>query len=1073
MMGTTENRTSDIAARLPEQGQMVSVRHHLFVVSDVTRCTLPQSPLSSSNGTQHLVSLTSVEDDALGEELQVIWEIEPDAYVYEKVALPESEEFDPPPRLDAFLHAVCWGASSNADFRTLQAPFRSGIEIEDYQLDPVVRAIQMPRVNLLIADDVGLGKTIEAGLVIQELITRHRIRKVLVVCPAHLQIHWRDQMREKFGLEFRIVDGELRHDLRRKRGLHVNPWTHFPRLITSVDYLKRERPLRLFREALPQEGESLYPRRFDMLVVDEAHNIAPSGRGKYATDSLRTSAVRLLAPHFEHKIFISATPHNGYQESFTALLELLDNQRFSRGIAPNGLQLHQIMVRRLKSELQGWSGAPSFPKRTLQALEVDYSADELALHRTLEDYSKSRLANTREDTDRLATEFVLKILKKRLFSSPAAFQTTLKQHENTLRGSARTIARPSVSLLQQQLDRLEEDVADDQEYEDNTQSTVESTTRLFAQLTESERSLLRKMTELAGRFSAQADSKARELVRWLNETIKPDGKWSNERVILFTEYRATQKWLQTILAAHGFSGGNRMMAIYGGLDSDTREGIKNAFQAPPDRSPVRILLATDAASEGIDLQNYCHRLIHYEIPWNPNRMEQRNGRVDRHGQKADEVLIYHFVGKGFQERLKKYDQGDLQTIKPGNLQGDMEFLMVAARKIETIRDDLGKVGPVIARQVEEAMLGRRSRLDTSTDEREASPVRAMLRFERKMKEQIASLHEQLVETQSELEISPANVQAVVETALSLSGQPPLQEARVPGIWPDPAGKRSRCPVFHLPHLMGSWSLCSEGLADPHAGAVRPITFDHTLAQQTRDIVLCHLNHRLVQMSLRLLRAEVWSRQGLKLLHRVTARLVPDNVLPTPALVAHARLVVIGGDSHRLHEEIITAGGRIHEGRFRRLNVGEVGAALKAALPEEPGEKVKEQLRKLWAPNRDSLASALEARMEDRFKSLQKALGEREEKEGGDIEAVLTELQRLIREKIHEFDSPMQLDWVKQLDPNEKDQWETDMNGLRQRLSQIPKEIEQEKEHIQDRFKSPQCRLFPVAVTWLVPNRLNR
>ena len=194
----------------PEQGQLVSVRQRQWVVSEVAKSALPDSPLHVVNGHgQHLVTLSSVEDDALGEDLQVIWELEPGAAVIEKVALPDPTGFDPPDRLDAFLDAVRWGAASTADVRSIQAPFRSGIDIADYQLDPVVRAIQMPRVNLLIADDVGLGKTIEAGMTVLELIIRHRARRVLVVCPASLLVQWRDQMRDKFGLEFRIVDSEL------------------------------------------------------------------------------------------------------------------------------------------------------------------------------------------------------------------------------------------------------------------------------------------------------------------------------------------------------------------------------------------------------------------------------------------------------------------------------------------------------------------------------------------------------------------------------------------------------------------------------------------------------------------------------------------------------------------------------------------------------------------------------------------------------------------------------------------------------------------------------------------------
>lgn len=367
---------------IPEIGQIVTVRQRRYVVSDIQQSTIPLEVLSKNGDKpQHLISLSSIEDDALGETLQVIWEIEPDARINEKSGLPDPAGFDSPIKFDAFINAVRWGAISSADIRSLQAPFRSGITIEDYQLDPLVRAVQMPRANLLVADDVGLGKTIEAGLIIQELLLRNRARTVLIVCPSSLQIQWRDQMRDKFGLEFRIVDAELMRTLRRTRGLHTNPWSHFPRLITSIDFLKRDRPMRLFKEILPAEDEPKYPRKFDILIIDEAHNIAPVGRGKYATDSLRTLAIRTIAPNFEHKLFLTATPHNGYKESFTALLELLDNQRFARGIEPDRQQLQLVMVRRMKSELPPqFDGTPRFPKRSIQAIEVSYSDEEKKAH---------------------------------------------------------------------------------------------------------------------------------------------------------------------------------------------------------------------------------------------------------------------------------------------------------------------------------------------------------------------------------------------------------------------------------------------------------------------------------------------------------------------------------------------------------------------------------------------------------------------------------------------------------------------------------------------------------------------
>jgi ERCC4-related helicase len=1052
----------------PEQGQLVTVRQRQYVVTEVAKSTLPDRPLKvDGNGAQHLVTLSSVEDDALGEELQVIWEIEPGAQVIEKIALPEPTEFDDPERLDAFLDAVRWGAASSADVKSVQSPFRSGIDIEDYQLDPVVRAIQMPRVNLLIADDVGLGKTIECGMVNLELIIRHRARRILIVCPSSLQVQWKEQMRDKFGLDFRIVDSELMRDLRRKRGIHVNPWSHFPRLITSIDFLKRERPRRLFKETLPAEGEPHYPRRYDILVLDEAHNCAPSGRGKYATDSMRTQALRLLVPHFEHKMFLTATPHNGYPESFSALLELLDDQRFARGTMPDRKQLGAVMVRRLKSELsKKFDGTARFPKRHIHPLEVPYTAEEKAIHAALIKYSKLRKTNVDDNTEKLATEFVLKTLKKRLFSSPAAFAATLEQHEKSIRTSTRrktTTEKPSIAILQRQIEKVEEEYGDDSAADEAYDDAVDTATRLFRQPTAEELALLKQMKAWAASAMAQTDSKVRELTRWLEKTLRPNKKWSNNRVIIFTEYRATQNWLQTVLATEGFSGGDRLMTMYGGMDSDQREAVKAAFQTDPEKSPVRILLATDAASEGLDLQNHCCRLIHYEIPWNPNRMEQRNGRIDRHGQKAKEVLVYHFVGQGYMEREKQ----DL-TVPVGELEGDLEFLMRAVRKVEAIREDLGKVGPVIAEQVQEAMLGFRSRLDTAKAEKDSEPVRKMLKIERDIHRDIQRLRDQLDETQKELRLSPENIQKVVEVGLKLAGQPALIPTKVERV---EDGKSKTICAYRLPALSGSWALCSEGLAHPHTQDIRPLVFEHHLADGHDDVVLVHLNHRLVSMCLRLLRAEVWSTEGKKRLNRVAARLVPDRVLREPAVIAHARLVVIGGDSHRLHEEIITAGGFLREGRFARMNVGQINDALAAANNNEPSTAMKDSLKALYPKHVESLRQALEARMKDRTSGLEKALAERATKEGDDIRAILHELERTIKEKLD--DPELQQMTFAGWEDEERQQLERNMNALRARVREIPGEIKRETAAVEARFANPQPRMFPVAVTFLVPERLQK
>jgi superfamily II DNA or RNA helicase len=948
--------------------------------------------------------------------------------------------------------------------RALQAPFRSGIAIEDYQLDPVVRALQMPRVNLLIADDVGLGKTIEAGLVVQELLLRHRARRILIVCPSALQIQWRDQMREKFGLEFRIVDSELMRTLRRQRGIHVNPWGHFPRLITSIDYLKRDQPMRLFRETLPADGELAYPRTYDLLIVDEAHNVAPSGVGSYAIDSLRTAAIRLLAPHFEHKLFLTATPHNGYPESFSALLELLDNQRFARGVAVNPAVLQSVMVRRLKSELTfGWSGRARFPTRELQVIEVAYDEAERQAHRDLHAYTQLRRRQTGDPVERTATEFVLKLLKKRLLSAPAAFATTLEKHRAALEEATRPTRpvrtrRPSAGILASMLQTLDEEYADDDAAAVATEDAVATTTALFRSPTPEEQALLERLTAWASQARLRPDRKTRTLIDWVGGLVRPQGRWSDERVIIFTEYRDTQRWLHELFAAAGLAGQERLMLLYGGMRDEERKQVKAAFQASPQESPVRILLATDAASEGIDLQRHCHRLVHYEIPWNPNRMEQRNGRIDRHGQRHN-PQIFHFAPAGFATLPIDRD------VPVGELEGDLEFLMRAVQKVEQIREDLGKVGLVIADQVSDAMLGSRWRLDTGQAERAADPARRLLKFERNLQEQIAKLYAQLQESRAALQLEPANVQAVVEIALDLAGQPPLKSMELP----ETGGR-----AFHLPLLRGSWATCAEGLEHPHTRQVRPIVFDHELARGRDDVVLAHLNHRLVQMALRLLRAEVWGGEGRGKLQRVTARVIPDVIegraIATPLVIIYGRLVVIGGDSHRLHEELIAAGGELSEReRFRRLNVGQVQAAIAAATGREPGQAVKDDLARLWPGIEAAALAALEARAKERTESLRRLLDERQAQESGDITRILMELELAIRNELAEAEKPQQLH-LNLFNETERDQLRRNIEALRQRLAQIPQELEQETSGIRARYADPQARLFPVAVVFLIPSR---
>lgn len=1031
---------------IPEAGQLVEARRRQWIVSDVEKSTLSNAVNTKP---QHLIKLSSVDEDALGEELNVIWEIEPGVRKLENAGLPKFSGYDDPEKIDAFLDAVRWGSATNADRGFLQAPFRSGITIEDYQLDPLVRAIDMARVNLLIADDVGLGKTIEAGLIIQELIVRHRARSVLVICPADLQFKWQNEMQEKFGLEFKIVDTDYVKALRRERGIHANPWTSFPRLIASMDWMKAGDPLRLIKDILPPH--TTYPRRFDILVIDEAHNVAPSMASKYAVESQRTRLVRTIAPHFEHKLFLTATPHNGYLESFTSLLELLDDQRFARTVEPDEKQLQKILVRRLKTDLVDINGKPIYLKRELQSLNVEYTKEEIEIHALLNRFTKSRVESAKTHGYEFGLEFMHKLLKKRLFSSPSAFAVSISRHRNSIispKIEKSKADRLDSLVLRKALLEAEENYANDAELENALDESIEEVSRLPVPLSKDESIMLGQLMDWAEASANRPDSKATAILKWLSEYVKVKGNWTDNRVILFTEYRPTQSWLHQIFASHGVES-DRIAILNGDTPFEEREKIKAAFQAKPSESLLRILIATDAASEGIDLQNYCNFLIHIEIPWNPNVMEQRNGRIDRHGQKKT-PYIWHPVGS------KNESSKD-------ELLSDDEFLMKAVIKVNAIREDLGSVGPVIAHQIEQAMLGRRKTLDTEQAESKAAKAKKYMTLEKELKKKIERLHGRVMETKKDFHLTPERVASAVKTALSIAELPNIKEI-------------GSSDLYEVPILPGAWGRSLKGLEHPHTGFRRPVTFDQESAKDNDDVVLAHLNHKLVQMCLRLLRAEVWALEDTKKLHRIAFRTSRDVSCPTNFVFS--RLIIVGGRHHRLHEELTLSGLEFKNGKLIRIStVGDREKIYESSNPlSKPSETDFNFIKQVVEDQEKAILAAVEARSKERLRDLIKTLELRKNDEIKDLNEVLDELTKTIQSKLKEDERdleseqpllPTMKEELERLE-DQKRQLRKDKAALQARLAKIPREKEDEAKSIAARYKDPQERTFPVCIVVVLP-----
>ena len=659
---TTEQLSTPMeASSVPEPGQVVQVRGAIWAVTDVREQGLPHSPADESRaGLEHLVALQSLAEDRMGEELTVIWELEVGTSIVPDRGLPETigaGSFDEPDTLGAFVDAVRWGAVTSADPRVFQSPFRSGATLEPYQLEPLRRALEAPRTNLLLADDVGLGKTIEAGLVIEELLLRHRARSVIIVCPPSLAQKWRDEMHEKFGLEFVIVDSARIAADRRTYGLAANPLRLYPRVIVSMAWLPGVRAQRLLREVLADAGRAGSARRyaFDVLVVDEAHHVAPAapvvaggGRG-YAVDSQRTRAVHRLADACEHRLFLSATPHNGYTESFTALLEMIDPRRFARGAEIDRKALDEVTIRRLKSDVEG-----NFRRREVRFLFYETASDEERAYARLD----SLLCESGREQGRRRLDIAALLLKKRFLSSPWAFARTL---ENYL-----TDPVASGEAFYDIDDYYAEVMGSGQsDEEEGSLEQPEADTLLASRsgnaLSAATREDLTELEAWARGFEARPNGCLQALIDWLDAICRPDGRtWTNERV-----------------------DGDWLAVIQGATPAEDRERIKARFNANPAQEPVRVLVATDAAGEGIDLQTHCHRLVNFDVPFNPSRLEQRIGRIDRYGQQRAPEIFYPTPQR---------------RAEHGTYSGEYEFLRRLAEKITTETEDLGSIEPAHRRE---------------------------------------------------------------------------------------------------------------------------------------------------------------------------------------------------------------------------------------------------------------------------------------------------------------------------------------------------------------------------------------
>jgi superfamily II DNA or RNA helicase len=494
--------------------------------------------------------------------------------------------------------------------------------------------LKVARVRFLLADDAGAGKTIMAGLLIRELKLRGLAERILIVTPANLAFQWQRELKEKFDEKFLVLRGA---DLRVQFG--VNPWLEHAQILTSLDLAKRE-------EILP----SIMQSHWDLVVVDEAHRMSAAAEDK---KSLRYKLGELLRDITDHYLLLTATPHRGDPENFSLFLRLLDQDAFAdvRSIrqamdqrrAPFYLRrTKEAMVYFPERQADGtWTARKIFTKRIPHSVEFAIDGEEFRLYRDVTAFVKaqsSQAAVQGEDARARAVGFLMALYQRRLASSVYAVRRSLENRARRLREGlqrATDLARQAPPDLPTP-DELEE-------MEDHERERLEAILEAIT-LTQHPRHVEEEIADLT-RLGEQAlaveragaEAKLGRLQRLLREKGFFDDP--DQRLLIFTEFKDTLDYLVQALTSWGF----RVGVIHGGMKPGSREEPNTRLHAEQQfkDGAIQVLVATEAAGEGINLQ-VCHVLVNFDIPWNPNRLEQRMGRIHRYGQTQD-CLIFNFV----------------------------------------------------------------------------------------------------------------------------------------------------------------------------------------------------------------------------------------------------------------------------------------------------------------------------------------------------------------------------------------------------------------------------------------------
>lgn len=488
---------------------------------------------------------------------------------------------------------------------------RAAMDLLPFQLEPALQALDQPRPRILMADAVGLGKTIEVGILLAELIRRGKGKRILAVTGKSMMTQFQKELWSRFTIPLVRLDSTGVQRIRNLLPANANPFHHFDRAIISIDTLKQENEYRVFLENAS----------WDVIVIDEAHRVAERGN----PNKLNYKLARLLATRSDALIMTSATPHDGRAESFASLMNMLDPTAIANPSDYGESDIRGLHVRRFKKDVTSQLGASLKERRILRA-RVAASPEEEAAFEVLAELSFESFDRRRRPGQHLFRT----VLEKALFSSPAACRQTIRERLRKLEG----LTSDAASQDRDSLTRLDTAVA---------AITPDRFTRYQRLLT-----LLRSPAEMG----------------WTGSDTK-------DRLVIFTERIETLKFLRENLARDLGLSASQIAEIYG-QDSSDRELQETVEDFGREKSPVRLLLATDMASEGLNLHFLCRKMVHFDTPWSFIVFQQRNGRIDRYGQEREPLIAYLFV-----------------TSKTHRIEGDARILELLAMKDAEAQKNIG------------------------------------------------------------------------------------------------------------------------------------------------------------------------------------------------------------------------------------------------------------------------------------------------------------------------------------------------------------------------------------------------